>query len=155
MKTVHLLVIHLIIFLTFLDSLYSTTMEEYSGDNTIIEVEAPIIDPVTVIDVPDEEVELVEDTEDVESVTSIESYKSAKVTALPSIFSSTKRLLTGTILLTLLIVPTIGAGYIKYQMRKELYKPVVEADDFPYVPYDATDPFKDYYEYKENVDPDF
>ena len=128
-------------------------MEESSGDNTIIEVEAPIVDPVTVIDVLDEEVELVEDTE--ESVTSVESHKSAKVTELRSIFSSTKRLLTGTILLTLLIVPSIGAGYIKYQMRKELYKPVIETDDFPSVPYDATEPFKDYYEGEENIDPDF
>lgn len=130
-------------------------MEESSGNNTIIEVEAPIIDPVTVIDVPDEEVEFVEDTEDVGSVTSVESYKSAKVTELRSIFSSTKRLLTGTILLTLLIVPTIGAGYIKYQMRKELYKPVIETDDFPSVPYDATEPFRDYCEEEENIDPDF
>ena len=134
--------------------LYNTTMEESSGNNTIIEVEAPIIDPVTVIDVPDEEVEFVEDTEDVGSVASVESYKSAKVTELVN-FQFNETFINRNNSINFVNRPLDRCGYIKYQMRKELYKPVIETDDFPSVPYDATEPFKDYYEGEENIDPDF
>ena len=87
-------------------------MEEISGENTIIEVEVPINDPVTIIDVNDDPTEQV-----AEKSESDEPEKPS----LPPIFSSKKRLLTGSLLLILLIIPTVGGGYLSYLLRKEKY----------------------------------
>lgn len=105
--------------------------------NTIIQVDAPVINPVTVIDVDvNVDVGVVDDG----IIKDHEAIMSKK--GLPSIFHLNIRLLTGTCLLMLLIIPTLGAGYIKYRLRREMYKSVVLNDDFPSVDYESKVPIK-------------
>lgn len=100
--------------------------------NTIIEVEVevedPFINPVTVIDV-----------QDTETIIPDDEHEPTKP-VLPSIFRLEKRLLMGTFLLIFLIFPTLGAGYIKYRLRNEMYKSVVLDDEFPLVEYESVVP---------------
>ena len=88
----------------------------------VIEVEPPITNPVTVINVNDEIV------------------PEPKKIVLPSIFGLEKRVLTGTFLLIMLIVPTVGGGYLSYLLRREMYEPVLLEDKFPLVGYEASLP---------------
>lgn len=115
-------------------------MEEPRVENTdtIIEVEAPVINPVTVIDVDMD----------------VDVGKESKKPALLSVFRLEKRLLTGTFLLIFLIFPTLGAGYIKYRLRNEVYKPVLFDDKFPLVDYESAVPIEVDVATIENVNSD-